>query len=127
MLQHSSPRSRPCLFSDGQNIYKPVVLVCTVDVYILASLGRRSILRYQVLQVRTHIIYSLRTDSYVSCMEYKQFEINTSRHLLSAIFIARYFKYRKQKHNLTCSLRLDFYLWYLGGYINIFCKLPDQS
>ena len=46
----------------------------------------------------THITYSLRADFYVSCREYcKQFEINTARHLLTAIFIAKYFKYRKLK------------------------------
>ena len=40
------PRAaRPYLFSDGQNMYNRVVLVCTVNVYILASLGRRPILR----------------------------------------------------------------------------------
>ena len=92
--------ARPYLFSDGQNMYHGVVLVCTVNVYIPASLVRRSILRYQVLQVPTKLYspYSLRTDSYVSCREYcKQFEINTARHLLLAIFIARHFKYRKQK------------------------------
>ena len=44
--------SRPYLFSDGQNMYNRVVLVCTVNDYIPASLGRRSILRYKVLQVR---------------------------------------------------------------------------
>ena len=49
-----SPRSqgRQNLFSDGQNMYNRVVLVCTVNVYTFASLGRRPILRYQVLQVR---------------------------------------------------------------------------
>ena len=60
------------------------------------SLVRRPILRY--LQNCTHFTYNVRTDSYVSCREYcKQFEINTTRHLLSAVFIARYFKYRKHK------------------------------
>ena len=53
------PRAaRPYLFSDGQNMYNRVVLVCTVSVYIRASLGRRPILRYQVLQVRKKV-YSL--------------------------------------------------------------------
>ena len=42
---------RPYLFSDGQNMYNRVVLVCTVKVYIHARLGRGPILRYQVLQV----------------------------------------------------------------------------
>ena len=41
--------TRPYLFSDGQNICNRVVLVCTVNVYTPASLGRRPILRYQVL------------------------------------------------------------------------------
>ena len=46
------PRAaRPYLFSDGQNMYNRVVLVCTVNVYIPTSLGRRPILRYKVLQV----------------------------------------------------------------------------
>ena len=44
------PRAaRHYLFPDGQNMYNPVVLVCTVNAYIPASLGRRPILRYQVL------------------------------------------------------------------------------
>ena len=35
------PRTtRPYLFSDGQNMYNRVVLVCTVNVYISASLCR---------------------------------------------------------------------------------------
>ena len=43
------PRApRPYLFSDAQNIYDRVVLVCTVSVYKFASLGRRPILRYEV-------------------------------------------------------------------------------
>ena len=46
------PRApKPYLLSDGQNMYNRVVLVCTVNVYIPASLGRRPIHRYQVLQV----------------------------------------------------------------------------
>ena len=92
------PRTpRPYLFSDGQytSMYNRVELVCTVNVYIPASLGRRPILRY--LQNCTHFTYNLRTDSYVICREYcKQFEID-ARHLVSAVFIARDFKYRKQK------------------------------
>ena len=40
------------LFSDGENMYNRVVLVCTVNLYILASMGRRPILRHQVLYVR---------------------------------------------------------------------------
>ena len=47
------------LFSDGQNMYNRVVLVCTVNLY--ASLGRRSILWYQVPQIRkncTHFTYN---------------------------------------------------------------------
>ena len=50
--------ARPYLFSDGQNMYNRVVLVCTVNVYIPASLGRQPILRYQVLQVPKKL-YSL--------------------------------------------------------------------
>ena len=50
--------ARPYLFSDGQIEYNRVVLVCTVNVYIPDSLGRRPILRYQVLQVAT-TLYSL--------------------------------------------------------------------
>ena len=77
-------------------LYNRVVLVCTVNVYIPTSMGRRPILRYQVLKVRknyTYFPYNLRTDSYVFCREYcKQFEINTARRLLSAVFIARHFK-----------------------------------
>ena len=47
---------------DGQNMYNRVVLVCTVNVYIPSSLGRRPILRYQVLQVSTKL-YSLHLQS----------------------------------------------------------------
>ena len=47
--------ARPYLLSDGQNMYNRVVLVCTVNVYIPASLGRRPILRCQVLQVPTKL------------------------------------------------------------------------
>ena len=43
--------TRPYLFSDGQNMYNRVVLVRTVNVYIPASLSRRTMLRYQVLRV----------------------------------------------------------------------------
>ena len=44
------------------------------------------------------LLKAQRTDSYVRCREYcEEFEINTARHLLSAIFIARYLKYQKQK------------------------------
>jgi hypothetical protein len=91
--------ARPYLFPNGQNMYNRVVLVCTMNVYIPANLGRRPIIRYnRYLQNCTHFTYSLRTDSCLNCREYcEQFEINTVRHLLSAIFIARYFKYRKQK------------------------------
>ena len=49
---------RPYLFSDGRKIYNLVVLVCTVNVYIPASLGRRPILRYQILELRNQF-YSL--------------------------------------------------------------------
>ena len=93
--------ARPYLFSDGQNMYNRVILVCTVNVYIHASLGRLPNVKYQVLQVRqncTHFTFSLRTNPYVSCRKYcKQFENNNIRHLLSAVFIVRHFKYRKQK------------------------------
>ena len=45
------PRAtRPQLFSDGQNMYNRLVLVCAVNVYIPTSLGLWLILRYQVLQ-----------------------------------------------------------------------------
>ena len=96
-------------------MYNRIVLVCTVNVhsYIPACLGRRPIPRYQVLKVRkncTYFTYSLKTDSYVSCREYcQQFEINTARHLMSAVFIARHFKYRKQKTQ-PYSLRTDSYV-----------------
>ena len=49
---------RPYLLSDCQNMYNRVVLVCTVNAYIPASLGRRPILRYQVLDVPKKL-YSL--------------------------------------------------------------------
>ena len=50
--------ARPYLLSEGQNMYNRVVLVCTMNVHIPASLDRRPILRYQVLQVRKQL-YSL--------------------------------------------------------------------
>ena len=59
---------RPCLFSDAQNVYVRVVLVCTVSVCILASLGRRPILRYEVRQVSKNLInftYILRAHFYI--------------------------------------------------------------
>ena len=40
---------RPYLFSDGQNMYNRSVLVCVVNVCMLANLDRRLILRYQIL------------------------------------------------------------------------------
>ena len=46
------PRApRTYLFSDVQNMYNKVVLVCSVNVYTSDSLGRGPILWYQVLQV----------------------------------------------------------------------------
>ena len=60
LLGQDSRAARPYLFSDVQNMYNRVVLVCTVNVYIPASLGQR------YLQICTHFTYSLRTDSYVS-------------------------------------------------------------
>ena len=112
MVIVQDPRAaRPNLFSDGQNMYHLVVLVCTVNVYIPASLCRRPILRYQVCKKFTHFTYSLKTDSCVGCREYcKQFDINAARHLLSAVFIARHFNIERKKPNLTYSLRLYFYL-----------------
>jgi hypothetical protein len=57
------PRApRPYLFSDGQNMYNEVVLVYAVNVYKPASLGRRPILKYQVLQFPTKL-YSLHLQS----------------------------------------------------------------
>ena len=51
-LTVQDPRAaRPYLFSDGQNMYNRVILVCTVKVHVPANLGRRTILRHQVLQV----------------------------------------------------------------------------
>ena len=46
VLEQDPKAPGPYLFSDGQNMYNGVVLVCTVNVYIPASLGRRTILRY---------------------------------------------------------------------------------
>ena len=54
--------SRPYLFSDWQNIYKSLVLMCTVNVHIPASLSRDPIRKYQVLQVRKKIVLILRTN-----------------------------------------------------------------
>ena len=47
--------ARPYLFSDVQNKYNRLVLVCTLNVYIPASLGWLPILMYQVLQVPTKL------------------------------------------------------------------------
>ena len=50
------PRApRPYLFSDAQNAYDSVVLVYTISVYMLASLGQRPILRYEVRQVSKNL------------------------------------------------------------------------
>ena len=43
--------AKPYLFSDGQNMYSRVVLVCTENVYIPVSLNRLQIISYQILQV----------------------------------------------------------------------------
>ena len=81
---------------------------------------------YRYLRICTHFTNSLRTDSYVSCKEYcKIFEINTARHLLLAIFIARYFKYRKQKTQPYLQSETLFLCIIFRGLLNIFCKLPD--
>ena len=115
------PRAaRPYLFSDGQNIYHRVVLVP-------GTIGTRYYRYYRYLQNCTHFTYSLRTASYVSWREYcKQFEINIARHFLSAIFIARYFKYRKQKTQPYLQSENLFLSIIFRGLFNIFCKLPDQ-
>ena len=122
------PRAaRLSLFSDGQNIYNRVVLVCTVNVHIPPCLGRRPILRYyRYLRNCTHFTYSLRTDSYINCREYcKQFEIDSARHLLSAVFIARHFTYRKQKTQPYLQSETLFLSIILRGLFNTFYKLPD--
>ena len=100
------PRApRPYLVSNRQNVHNRVVLVCTVNVYISASLDQRPILRYQVLQVRincTRFTFSLRTDSYVICRGYcKQFEINIATHLLPAVFrqLSDTLNIESKKHN----------------------------
>ena len=99
----------------------PWLIVCTVNVYIPASLSRRPILRNQVLQVRkncTHFTYSLRTDSYVSCRDI----VNNLKLILSDIFCRQYIlpdtlNIESKKYNLTYSLRLFyFYLLYLGAF-----------
>jgi hypothetical protein len=111
--------ARPSLFSDEQNMYNRVVLVCTANVYIPTSLGGRPILRY--LQSCTHFTYSVRTDSYVCFREYcKQFEI------LSAIFITRSLNIDSKKHNLAYSPRLDFYLLYLGSFLIYFISFQTN-
>ena len=46
LLGQDSRAARPYLFSDVQNMYNRVVLVCTVDIYMHASLGQLPILRY---------------------------------------------------------------------------------
>ena len=134
MIVVKDPRAaRPYLFSEGQNMYNRVVLVCTsiVNVYIPASLDRRPILKYQVLQVPTKF-YSLYLQPWglilISCKEYcKQFEINTARFLLSAVFIVRHFKYRKQKTQPYLQSETLFLSIIFRGLFNIFFKLPDQS
>ena len=103
-------------------MYNIVVLVCTVNVYIPLAWadGQSSGTRcYRYVKNCTHFTYSVRTDSYVRCREYyKQFKINTARHLLSAIFIARHLKCKK--HNLTYSVRLYFYPLYLWCFLIYF-------
>jgi len=115
-----APRSN--LFSDWQNMYNREVLVGTVNKYIAARLGRRPILRYQVLLVhkKLYSLYLQSVDWFLSCREYcKQFEINTAKYLLSLVFFATHFKYRKQKHNLTYSPRL-YFIYYIYGVILIY-------
>ena len=86
--------ARPYLFSDGQNMYNPVVLVCTVNPLACADGQFSGPMYYRYVKNCSHFTYSLRTDSYVCFREYcKQFEIKTARHLLSAVFIARHFEY----------------------------------
>ena len=58
VIVHNPKVPRPYLFFDGQNMYNRVVLVCTVNVCIPASLGRWPNLRYQVLQISKNL-YSL--------------------------------------------------------------------
>ena len=68
MIVQDPRAARLYLFSDAQNIYDRVMLVCTVSVCILASLGRWPILRYQVRQVSknlTNFTYSLRAHFYI--------------------------------------------------------------
>ena len=110
------PRApRPYLFSDGQNMYNRVVLVCTVNVYIPASLGRRPILRYQVLyrylKNCNHFTYSLRTDSYYVVGNI----VNNLKLILSGTLNNE-------------STVWDFILSIIfRGIFNIFCKPRDQS
>ena len=91
-------------------MYNRVVLVCKLTVYLPDSLSRGPILKYQLLQVPTNLYsFYLQCDDWfsLSCREYsKQLEMNTARHLLSTIFIVRYFKYRKQKPQLHLLRKL---------------------
>ena len=81
------------LFSDGQNIYNRVVLVCKVNVYIPASLDRRSILRYLEIVLTLLTVRGLILTYVVGNI------VNNLKILLPDIFLffASYFKYRKQK------------------------------
>ena len=68
LIDQDPKAPRPYLFSDAQNVYDRVVLVCTVSICILASLGGRPILRYEVQQVSknlTNFTYILITHFYI--------------------------------------------------------------
>ena len=123
------PRAaRPYLFSDGQNMYNRVVSVCTVNIYIPD--GQFSDTRYyRYLQNCTHFTYSLRTESHVRCRVYcKQFEINTARHILSAIFFARWVLQVSKAKNTALLTVWDFMSSIIFmGLFNILCKLPGHS
>ena len=80
-----SPRSQvhQNLFSGGQNIYNRAVLVCTVNVHMPASLGRRPIFRYQVQNQSSDC-----KQSEYNCLNYR-YETMCNHTLYCSIFFLR--------------------------------------
>ena len=120
------------LFSVGQNMYNRVVLACTVNIYIPASLGRRPILRYQVLQVSTKILLTLLTVWGLLLTLVIRNIGNNLRLVLPDTFCRQYLlshtlNIESKKLYLTYSLRLYFYVLYLGGFFMHFVSCQTNQ
>ena len=104
-------------------MYNRVVLVCKVNVYIPASLDRRSILRYLEIVLTLLTVRGLILTYVVGNI------VNNLKILLPDIFLffASYFKYRKQKTQPYLQSETLFLSIIFRGLFNIFCKLADQS